>query len=117
VNCRYYNPTLAAFKGSSLDYIDAYQACAEKLQAADQDLTFGGMAVANQLEHNPLYPLQPTNEDTLLAAASSGLPMDFFSYHSVTTELGIDQIQVGKLPTHPHFSTSSPRQISVLYMC
>jgi len=59
-----------------------------------QDLTFGGIAVANQLAHNPAYPLQPNNEDTLLSAASNSLPMDFFSYHSITTSLGIDQIQV-----------------------
>lgn len=33
---RYYNPTLATFKGSSLDYNDAYEACAEALLATDQ---------------------------------------------------------------------------------
>lgn len=96
--CRYYNPTLAAFKGSNQDYINMYSSCAHKLLAVDPDLMFGGCSVANQITHNPAYPLQPSNEDTLMAAAEQGLPMDFFSYHSITTQPGIDQVKVNHLP-------------------
>ena len=92
--CRYYNPTVASYKGTSQDYIEAYSAAAAAMLAADPNLVFGGMAVANQVARNPAFPKQPNNEDTLLAAAESGLPMDFFSYHSITSMPGIDQTQV-----------------------
>ena len=93
-SCRYYNPTVASYKGTSQDYIESYSAAAAAMLAADPNIVFGGMAVANQVAHNPTFPKQPNNEDTLLAAAESGLPMDFFSYHSITSMPGIDQTQV-----------------------
>ena len=91
---RYYNPTLAAYKGSSQDYIDAYEQTASALLRVDQDATMGGNAVANQIRHNPAYPKQPNNEDSLKSAATHGVPMDFFSFHSITTQAGIDQVKV-----------------------
>lgn len=68
------------------------------LMEDDPDLSFGGISSANQIAHNPEWPKQPNNEDTLLAAAESGLPLDFFTYHSITTSPGIDQVQVCHQP-------------------
>lgn len=92
--CRYYNPTFSAFKGQSQDFIDAYEASARALLKVDEDVTYGGASVAYQIRHNPAYPKQPNNEDTLKSAAAHGIPMDFFSYHSITTSPGADQIEV-----------------------
>lgn len=71
-----------------------YETTARALLTIDQDTTMGGNAVANQIRHNPAYPKQPNNEDSLKSAAAHGIPMDFFSFHSITTEPGIDQIGV-----------------------
>lgn len=68
------------------------------MMAFDANLVFGGIAVANQIRHNPAYPLQPTSEDALIAAAENGLPMDFFTFHSITTAPGIDQVQARLVP-------------------
>ena len=71
-----------------------YETTARALLSTDQDATMGGNAVANQIRHNPSYPKQPNNEDSLKSAAANGIPMDFFSFHSITTEPGIDQVAV-----------------------
>ena len=60
----------------------------------DEDATVGGASVAYQIRHNPAYPKQPNNEDTLKAAAAHGIPMDFFSYHSITSSPGSDHVEV-----------------------
>lgn len=71
-----------------------YEATARALLNVDKDVTYGGISAANQLRHNIAYEKQPNNEDTLKSAAAHGLPMDFFSYHSITTDPGRDQIGV-----------------------
>lgn len=71
-----------------------YETTARALLAKDQDVTMGGNSVARQIRHNPDYPKQPNNEDSLKSAAMHGMPMDFFSFHSITTALGLDQIGV-----------------------
>lgn len=85
---------MATFKGSNQDYNAAYMACAKSLKEVDEDLVFGGIAAANQIRHNVDWPLQPSCEDLLLEAGRSQNPMDFLSYHSITTTPGADQIQV-----------------------
>ncbi len=71
-----------------------YETTARALLQIDEDVTMGGNSVARQIRHNADYPDQPNNEDSLLSAASHGIPMDFFSFHSITTALGIDQVGV-----------------------
>ena len=102
---------MASFKGSNIDYNAAYFACADALESIDPDFVFGGIAAANQILHNPDYPLQPTCEDTLWEAAQREAHMDFLSYHSITTTPGSNQIQVplsisGWLGTPEDFDTS-----------
>ena len=71
-----------------------YETTARALLQQDQDATMGGNSVARQIRHNPEYPKQPNNEDSLKSAAAHGIPMDFFSFHSITTAAGIDQVGV-----------------------
>lgn len=97
-----------------------YETTARSLLQTDQDVTMGGNSVARQIRHNPEYPLQPNNEDSLKSAAANGIPMDFFSFHSITTALGIDQ--VGVMPasinaTTPHAACQLRRPVSPLLCC
>lgn len=104
IDCRYYNPTVASYKGSNIDYNAAYFACETAIEEIDPDLTYGGIAAANQIRHNTDFPLQPTCEDTLWEAAARDAHMDFLSYHSITTTPGMDQIQASLQPDLTKFS-------------
>ena len=77
--------TYSAFKGSAQDYLDLYAPAALRMRETAPDSLIGGPALAYNIMHDPLNPHSISGRDLVQAAAYDSLPLDFFSFHIIST--------------------------------